>query len=59
MEDNNNNNINQINEYVNCKASDIVRLLKTKIDRKNIAKELSKKIYNFFRFIFSTKRKRI
>ena len=38
MEDNDGNNINQINEYVNCKDSDIVRLLKTKIDRKNIAK---------------------
>ena len=34
------NDINNI--YVNCRASDIAKLLRTPIDRKNIAKELSK-----------------
>lgn len=33
------NNINS--SYVNCRASDITKLLRTPIDRKNIAKELS------------------
>ena len=41
MEDIDDNNINNDNAYVNCRASDIIRLLKTKTDRKNIAKELS------------------
>ncbi len=44
MEDIDDNNINNDNAYVNCRASDIIRLLKTKTDRKNIAKELSKYI---------------
>lgn len=30
------------NEYIYCRASDITKLLKTPIDRRNIAKELSK-----------------
>ena len=32
------NNIS--NPYVNCRASDIIRLLRTPTDRKNIAKEI-------------------
>jgi len=32
----------QKNEYIYCKANDITKLLKTPIDRRNIAKELSK-----------------
>ena len=48
MEDIQNNPNNKNNSYVNCRASDITKLLKTPIDRKNIAKELSKSIkYNF------------
>ncbi len=44
MDNIHNNNIEGNNEYVNCRASDIVRLLKTPTDRVNIAKELSKYI---------------
>ena len=42
MDNNLNINQNQNPEYVHCRASDITRILKTPIDRKNIAKELSK-----------------
>lgn len=42
MEDIQNNPNNKNNAYVNCRASDITKLLRTPIDRKNIAKELSK-----------------
>lgn len=42
MNNNLNRNPNQNPEYIHCRASDITRLLKTPIDRRNIAKELSK-----------------
>ena len=51
----NNNNSNQVNQqqerYVMCRASDIVKLMKTKEDRNNIAKENSKSkiIIKFYR----------
>ena len=51
----NNNNNNQVNQqqekYVMCRASDILKLMKTKEDRNNIAKENSKSkiIIKFYR----------
>ena len=42
MESNNSNNQNQNQGYIYCRASDITKMLKTPMDRKNIAKELSK-----------------
>ena len=45
MNNNQPNNIEGNVEYVNCRASDIVRILKTPADRINIAKELSNYIY--------------
>ncbi len=42
MENDNNINQGQNREFIYCRASDITRLLKTPMDRKNIAKELSK-----------------
>lgn len=42
MESNNSNNKNQNQGYIYCRASDITKMLKTPMDRKNIAKELSK-----------------
>ena len=42
MEDIQNNPNNKNNSYVNCRASDITKLLRTPINRRNIAKELSK-----------------
>ena len=42
MQNNNNQNVNQINGYIHCRASDITRILRTPLDRKNLAKELSK-----------------
>lgn len=38
-----NNNIEVGNQCVNCRASDLLRLMRTPSDRVNIAKELSKK----------------
>ena len=43
MDNNQNENIELGNELVNCRASDLLRLMKTPSDRVNIAKELSKK----------------
>ena len=37
-----NDNIQDGNECVNCRASDLLRLMKTPMDRVNISKELSK-----------------
>ena len=48
MENNSNVNQGQNSDYIYCKASDITKLLKTPIDRKNIAKELSKSFYIIF-----------
>ena len=42
MDNNNNNNQIQNPGYIYCRASDITKMLKTPMDRKNIAKELSK-----------------
>ena len=50
-----NNNSNQVNQqqerYVMCRASDILKLMKTKEERNNIAKEKSnsKIIFKFYR----------
>lgn len=43
MDNSQNDNMEQGNECVNCRASDLLRLMKTPTDRVNIAKELSKK----------------
>ena len=43
MDNSQNDNMEQGNECVNCRASDLLRLMKTPTDRANIAKELSKK----------------
>ena len=42
MQNNNNQNVNQNNGYIHCRASDITRILRTPLDRKNLTKELSK-----------------
>jgi hypothetical protein len=42
MEDNQNNEQNINNGFIHCRASDITKLLRTQIDRRNIARELSK-----------------
>ncbi len=38
-----NENIELGNEWVNCRTTDVLRLMKTSLDLVNIAKELSKK----------------
>ena len=43
MDNSQNDNMELGNECVNCRASDLLRLMKTPTDRVNIAKELSKK----------------
>ena len=42
MENRENNEEDINNAYIQCRASDITKLLKTPTDRRNIARELSK-----------------
>jgi hypothetical protein len=42
MENQSSHNHEQEPQYVNCRASDIIKLLRTPTDRINICKELSK-----------------
>ena len=59
MQNNNNPNVNQNNEYIHCRASDITRILRTPIDRKNLTKELSKVYYIIFQIYIFLKKKKV
>ncbi len=58
IQNNKNQNLNQNERYIHCRTSDITRILRTSLDRKNLSKELSKvKLIIFVDYIFPKKKK--
>ena len=45
IQNNDNQNLNQNDGFIHCRASDITRILRTPMDQKNLAKELSRLNY--------------